>query len=129
MSYSLGRIVPADWKHVEKYPYAAVSPGTVASVERTLDLPAYREKYDQKSEGACVGFAYQRPAHMKRYCLALHRSDLSDNILLYIFGLFPAKIKTVPKFIISSLLITSRILWPAVPRQKSALQSRPRGGC
>ncbi|MCR4443198.1 MAG: hypothetical protein QHH10_12970 [Peptococcaceae bacterium] len=57
MPYSLGRIVPSDWKHVERYPYAAVSPGTVASVERALDLPAYREKYDQKSEGACVGFA------------------------------------------------------------------------
>jgi len=55
--YQLGRLIPADWRHIEKYPYAALAPETVSSVERALDLPGYRQKYDQKKEGACVGFA------------------------------------------------------------------------
>jgi hypothetical protein len=52
-----GRLVPADWKHVERYPYEAVAPATVATVDRTLKLPDYRVRYDQGREGACVGFA------------------------------------------------------------------------
>ncbi len=51
-----GRRVPSDWKHVQKYPYSAVAAAPVATVERTLKLPEYRVFYDQKSEGACVGF-------------------------------------------------------------------------
>ena len=57
MPETLGRLVPADWRHVERYPYAAVAPATPAAVERTLALPGYRARYDQASEGACVGFA------------------------------------------------------------------------
>ena len=51
-----GRRVPSDWKHVQKYPYSAVAATPVATVERTLKLPEYRVFYDQKSQGACVGF-------------------------------------------------------------------------
>jgi hypothetical protein len=53
----LGRREPSDWKHVEKYPYAALAASPVESVERTLPLPRYRAIYDQEREGACVGFA------------------------------------------------------------------------
>lgn len=35
---ALGRLPPSDWKHHEKYPYAAVAPATVQTVERTLPL-------------------------------------------------------------------------------------------
>lgn len=52
-----GRCEPPDWRHVERYPYAAVAPPTVSAVERTLPLPNYRRRYDQAREGACVGFA------------------------------------------------------------------------
>jgi hypothetical protein len=57
MNETFGRLVPGDWTHVERYPYAAVLDATVDSVERTLPLPGYRAKYDQGREGACVGFA------------------------------------------------------------------------
>jgi hypothetical protein len=57
MPETLGRRVPADWTHVERYPYAAVAPPAPARAERTLRLPAYRARYDQGREGACVGFA------------------------------------------------------------------------
>ena len=53
----LGRREPGDWEHVERYPYSAVAPVTVPTIERTLPLPRYRTVYDQRREGACVGFA------------------------------------------------------------------------
>jgi hypothetical protein len=53
----LGRRVPTDWKHVEKYPLRATIAKTVTTVETLLKLPDYRKQYDQGSEGACVGFA------------------------------------------------------------------------
>jgi hypothetical protein len=53
----LGRREPSDWKHVEKYPYSALAPAPVDTIERTLELPRYRPVYDQEREGACVGFA------------------------------------------------------------------------
>ncbi len=56
--FPLGRKVPGDWVHVERYPLRAIMPETIATVEDVLPLPyAYRPKYDQGSEGACVGFA------------------------------------------------------------------------
>lgn len=53
---ALGRLVPSDTVHIERYPYSAVAPQTVEHVERTLKLPRYRSLYDQGREGACVGF-------------------------------------------------------------------------
>lgn len=53
----LGRNVPSDWNHVEKYPYSMIASEPVLSVERTIRLPEYREKYNQQREGACVGYA------------------------------------------------------------------------
>jgi hypothetical protein len=55
--HPLGRRVPPDWKHVEKYAYRSIAPRAVDRVERCLSLPEYRAKYDQQREGACVGFA------------------------------------------------------------------------
>jgi hypothetical protein len=53
----LGRRKPGDWRHIEKYPYSAIAPAPVETVDRTLNLPRYRVIYDQAREGACVGFA------------------------------------------------------------------------
>lgn len=52
----LGRLIPQDFEHVEKYPLQMTT--TVTGVERFLSLPySYRDKYNQGSEGACVGFS------------------------------------------------------------------------
>lgn len=56
MNGTLGRRVPTDWKHVEKFRFATIAPVSVTRAERTLPLPRYRLKYDQGTEGACVGF-------------------------------------------------------------------------
>lgn len=50
----LGRFIPDDWKHVEKYPYGLVAT-TPDSVENTLLLPTWHWQHDQGSEGSCVG--------------------------------------------------------------------------
>jgi len=52
---ALGRLEPTDFEHVEKYPYSAVAPVTVASVERVLRLPWWHWTHDQGREGSCVG--------------------------------------------------------------------------
>jgi hypothetical protein len=57
MEKPLGRRVPSDFTHISKYPYSAVAPQTVTTVNRTLELPAWHWKHNQGSEGACVGFA------------------------------------------------------------------------
>ena len=55
---AFGRIPPSDRIHESRYALAAVLPETVATVEHALPLPyAYRDNYDQGSEGACVGFS------------------------------------------------------------------------
>lgn len=55
MERALGLLTPPDWEHIEKYPYQITSVPTI--VNRTLALPYhYRERYDQGTEGACVGF-------------------------------------------------------------------------
>ncbi len=56
MTHGLGRIPPTDQKHELKYPFQLAR--TTEHAERVLKLPyAYRPKYDQGSEGACVGYA------------------------------------------------------------------------
>lgn len=73
----LGRLIPTDWKHVEKYGISAVMPETVASVERTLKLPyQYRSKYDQGAEGACVGFG-------SSWMTSIHNGGFFDARWLY----------------------------------------------
>lgn len=58
MTHSLGRIVPTDFEHLDKYPARRALLTTVEVAERTLSLPyRYRAKYDQGAEGACVGFS------------------------------------------------------------------------
>ncbi len=56
MAGTLGRRVPEDWEHVEKYPYRSVQPLTATTTERILRLPVFHKTWDQGSEGACVGF-------------------------------------------------------------------------
>src|SRR5687767_3072017 len=53
----LGRRVPTDWNHVTDFAFSAVAPPVPRTLERTLPLPAYRAKYNQRREGACVGFS------------------------------------------------------------------------
>lgn len=55
--FPLGRKTPTDWKHVERYPLAAVLPTAPAAVERVLTLPPYRAWYDQGQTSACVGYS------------------------------------------------------------------------
>jgi hypothetical protein len=57
--WPLGRMVPKDWKHVERYPLLMEAGPLVApiTVNRTIPIPAYRQFYDQGAEGACVGFS------------------------------------------------------------------------
>jgi hypothetical protein len=53
--HPLGRREPTDFQHVERYPFSAVAPPTVASVERVLRLPWWGWSPDQGREGSCVG--------------------------------------------------------------------------
>lgn len=57
MEHGLGRRVPTDWKHVEKYPLRRMLTEMVPVVERTLRLPRYERYYDQGKEGACGGYS------------------------------------------------------------------------
>lgn len=50
---SLGRRIPSDWAHVDKYPLQLAS---VTTVNKVLSLPAFHSTWDQGREGACVGF-------------------------------------------------------------------------
>jgi hypothetical protein len=59
----LGRRVPTDFEHVEKYPLRMLIADPLdelvvppKSVEVGLGLPRYWKTWDQGSEGACVGF-------------------------------------------------------------------------
>lgn len=52
----LGRRVPSDFEHVEKFPYSAVAPETVAKAEWVAPLPTWHWTHDQGNEGACEGF-------------------------------------------------------------------------
>lgn len=57
MDFPLGRREPADWNHVVKYP-VLLGATQSTTVERILDVNhAWRVRYDQKAEGACVGFS------------------------------------------------------------------------
>lgn len=55
MSRPLGRRTPSDFDHVAKWGFAAISPKTVATVNKTLTLPYWHWTHDQGSEGSCVG--------------------------------------------------------------------------
>lgn len=55
---ALGRLVPPDFEHIQKYGYRGILGSTVTqTVERTMPLPRYREKYLQGTSNACVGFS------------------------------------------------------------------------
>lgn len=55
MEGALGRRIPPDWEHVEKYPFRTVAPRAVDTVNRTLRLPHWHWTHDQGQEGSCVG--------------------------------------------------------------------------
>ena len=68
----LGRRVPKDFVHVERFGLAALKIATPDHVEHTLPLPPWaHEFYDQGAEGACVGFG---SSHMMSI-LNKHRFD------------------------------------------------------
>jgi hypothetical protein len=52
----LGRRVPTDFKHIEKYPIRQLALPQPITVNKTLTLPRWHWNHDQGSEGACVGF-------------------------------------------------------------------------
>jgi len=53
----LGRFIPDDFKHIESYPYRAIAPTAVTTVEETLRLPYWHATHDQGYTGSCVGHA------------------------------------------------------------------------
>lgn len=55
----LGRIIPPDFSHTEKYPLATVTgPAPIpARVEKHLILPKWHRNHDQGSTGSCTGHA------------------------------------------------------------------------
>jgi hypothetical protein len=53
----LGRRVPTDWSHVEKYSVRRLMPEAPFVVNDALPMVPYRTHYDQGKEGACVGFS------------------------------------------------------------------------
>ena len=77
-SGSLGRRLPTDWKHVERYPLRALAATTPKVVEVEFPISrAWRRFYDQGSEGACVGFS----CCMAKTVLDRHRYNASDLYL------------------------------------------------
>jgi hypothetical protein len=56
MSNGLGRMVPKDFEHIDKFPLRALGRGTTKDVEKLLVLPKWHTLHDQGEEGACVGF-------------------------------------------------------------------------
>ena len=55
---NLGRRVPPDFDHVDKYRMSKLIVQTIDSVEDVLPLPPFRAFYDQGQEGSCVGFGW-----------------------------------------------------------------------
>lgn len=54
----LGRLVPSDWRHVERYPLGSVQKSVTLEVNRVLKLDArMRRHYLQGDKNACTGFS------------------------------------------------------------------------
>jgi len=60
MEYGLGREVPGDFRHVEKYPLSSVVKVEAVSVEHKIKNPYPAFLFNQGEEGACVGFGCSR---------------------------------------------------------------------
>jgi hypothetical protein len=54
---TFGRLVPKDRSYEDVYPFTKAVAMTAKTVERILPLPGLKTFYNQKTEGACVGFA------------------------------------------------------------------------
>lgn len=74
----LGRFIPDDFEHVEKYPARAVMPESVRIVNKFLKLPSWHWSHDQGQEGSCVGHG-----------IAMERAttNTNQNILAKLIGL------------------------------------------
>ncbi|MEA2273640.1 MAG: hypothetical protein QOI98_2348 [Solirubrobacteraceae bacterium] len=53
----LGRRIPEDRNHIQKYPYAALGFATPTTVERALRLLPYSAAYNQRRTHGCVGYS------------------------------------------------------------------------
>ena len=51
----LGRRIPTDFEHVEKFPFSTVEPVAVDVVNHTMSLPSWHWTHDQGHEGSSVG--------------------------------------------------------------------------
>jgi hypothetical protein len=90
MSGELGRRIPTDWTHVERYGLMGAAAVTPEHVERLLPLPyGLRRFYDQGDEGACVGYGWSwamsilngEPGHVVKYDAGwlYHAAQLADD--------------------------------------------------
>jgi hypothetical protein len=73
----LGRYIPDNFDHVEKYPFGFAAPRTVASVEKMMKLPGWHWQHDQGAEGSCVGHG-----------VAMERAvtNTAQNVFLHALG-------------------------------------------
>lgn len=74
----LGRLIPDNWDHVEKYPFRSVAPAMVTAVEKVMKLPGWHWEHDQGREGSCVGHG-----------IAMERAitNTAQNVVLRILGI------------------------------------------
>lgn len=79
MSRALGRRKPKDRRHVELYPFSAVAPESVESVETVLTLPDWHWTHDQGHEGSCVGHGSAMERAISN--IAQHHKDFRYNPL------------------------------------------------
>lgn len=57
IEHKLGRLIPSDWSHVDKYPFQRLGLADTQSVEKTLRVPPLIKYYDQGDTNACVGYS------------------------------------------------------------------------
>ncbi len=53
----LGRLIPKDWKHIDKYPFRRLGIETAVEVEKIIIRPPLRSIYDQGYTNGCTGYA------------------------------------------------------------------------
>lgn len=82
----LGRFIPDNFDHVEKYPYAAIAPESVSNVEKSMRLPSWHWTHNQGSEGSCVGHG----VGMERAI-----TNTAQNIVLNKLGIKTARYDTI----------------------------------
>lgn len=83
---ALGRKIPPNFNHVEKWPVKTVTPKTVQTVNKILRLPNWHWTHDQGQEGSCVGHG----TGMERAI-----TNTTQNFLLNVLGVKTRRYDTI----------------------------------